>query len=266
MIIVGEKLNSSIPKTLEAMNAGDVGTLTELIRRQEQGGADYLDVNTALCEAGELDRMLWVIGLVLEHSECGIMLDSPSGEILASAAKSAGKRRLIFNSVTLKTPQNTLETVARAAVESGAGVVIMPVGESFPHSSGERILNAEKMVKILTGLGVPAGNLYVDAIVETVSADGNAPSVTLETIRGLKARLPEVRSVCGVSNVSFGLPGRANLNAAFLAMASAAGLDCAILDTTSDRMCLALRAAAAIAGEDEFCMEYIAAMRSRQNA
>jgi 5-methyltetrahydrofolate--homocysteine methyltransferase len=101
MIIIGEKLNSSIPKTLTAFTSNDEVTVVELIKAQEQFGAQYLDINTSICKGEEKEKMEWVIRLMLEHSTCGIMLDSPSPELIKEVIGQVKGRPVIINSITL---------------------------------------------------------------------------------------------------------------------------------------------------------------------
>ncbi len=254
MLKIGEKLNSSIPKTLEALKNHDEKYLIDLICRQEDAGADYLDINTALTEENELANMKWVIGLAKEHSACGIMLDSPNPAIIKAAIPFVGDRKLFLNSITLEQKYEPLYELIR---DTNASVVCLPMtGREIPQAAAQRIENAKQLEKQLTAAGVPAEHIYIDALVEAVATAPDAPSITLETIRLLNTQT-NVKSICGLSNVSFGLPGRARLNAAFLAMCMQAGIDALILDPTSIRMQEALYTAEALLGKDDYCLEYI---------
>ena len=254
MLKIGEKLNSSIPKTLEALKNHDEAYLIDLIRRQEDCGADYLDINTALTGDAELADMEWVIGLARKHSGCGIMLDSPNPEIIRAAVPFAGDRKIFVNSITLDEKFESLYDLIR---EKHARVVCLPMtGRQIPETALQRLENAQLLSDKLKAHGVPEENIYVDALTEAVATASRAPSVTLETLRLLKERT-SVRTICGLSNVSFGLPGRVRLNVFFLAMCMAAGADALILDPTSVRMQEALCTANALLGRDEYCLEYI---------
>ena len=100
--------------------------------KQEEAGADYLDINTALCAEKELETMLWVIGLAMEHSACGIMIDSPSTTVLKEAMAACKGRKLIVNSFTIT---DRREEIAPLLADSGAGVVGMPVGGAGDRAS-----------------------------------------------------------------------------------------------------------------------------------
>ncbi len=259
MMIVGEKLNSSIPSTLEALNAKDEATLVRLIRQQEQAGADYLDINTALCAHGEEESLLWLTKLALKHSSCGIMLDSPSPRVMEKAAAVIKNRPVIFNSVTLTDHIEQLMTLAK---EMGAGVVGMPIDENaIPEDVDSRTKNALRLVEKLTAYGIIQEQIYIDVLAQAISVGNTNALSALQTIGNLKTFSPRVNTICGLSNVSFGLPGRVHINCAFLSAALYAGLDSAILDITSPALRKTLAAAKAVMGQDDYCLEYIGVTR-----
>ena len=260
MILIGEKLNSSIPRTLAAFRARDEEAVVRLITRQARCGADYLDINTALCEGAEEETLRWVTDLVLSHSDCGLMLDSPDPGVLTRVLPAAGSRPVILNSVTLT---DRLAELAPLAAETGAGLVALPLASGTPETAQERLDNARRLVDALRGYGVKDGQIYLDILVESLGLAPEHAAVTLETLSLLKAALPGLRTTGGLSNISFGLPQRACINAAFLASAVTRGLDSAIIDVTSEPVMDACMAACALSGEDEFAMDYIRYMRKK---
>lgn len=260
MILIGETLNSSIPKTLQAVSSRDEAAILRVVRRQAKAGAAFLDVNTALCGGDEIPAMRWLIGLIRDNSDCGILVDSPDPDVILTVLPDCQGRPVIVNSVSI---DPKYERLIDAAGERGAGLVCMPsVSGRIPETPGERL---EIALRLADALGsFPREALYFDALIEAVATNAEAGRAALETIRSIKASLPGARTICGLSNVSFGLPGRARLNAAFLTMAIACGLDAAILDPANDRVREALAASSAILGEDEYCLDYIAYHRSLQ--
>lgn len=259
MILIGEKLNSSIPGTLKALKEGDEAYLIAQIEAQAEAGADYLDLNTALCGEAELSQMLRLIDLTLQHCQAGIMIDSPSPAVALRAAEKAQGRPLILNSVTVS---QRIEELTPVAARLGAGVVGLPIDGGIPESAQGRADNAARLIEKLTAGGVRPENIYIDALVETLATGDINARTTLQTIALIKERFPQVKTLCGLSNISFGLPKRAEINAAFLGMAVWQGLDSAILSVTATKLITALRAAEALCGRDEYCMEYIAHIRS----
>ena len=267
MFIIGEKLNSSIPKTGEAMKTFDRDYLARLIEAQAEAGADCLDINTAACGAErETELMLKIIEMALEGSDCSIMPDSPDPAVIKAAAAVMKGREFIINSVTAS---ERIDELAPLVAEHNAGVVVLPLaGGGIPGDVDERVNNALAAAAKLTSAGVKKDKIYIDAIIEAISTSDNGALTALDTIRGIKAADPELKTVCGLSNVSFGLPKRASLNAAFLSMAVLYGLDAAIIDVLPNKngesILQTLYAAKALAGRDEYCMDYITYIRSLQ--
>jgi 5-methyltetrahydrofolate--homocysteine methyltransferase len=258
MIIVGEKLNTSIPKTQQAVQEKDEETLTALIRAQAEAGADYQDVNTAV-GSDEMQSMRWLSGLVLAHSNSGVMLDSPSPKVIEAVIGGLGDRPVIVNSVTLSDRLSLLPIVR----EAGASRVALPMDENgIPHTAKGRAENAKRLVDTITAAGIPAHKIYMDVLAESVAVADDNLMVSLASIREIRKIDPDIKTICGVSNVSFGLPRRVNINCAFLSAAIAAGLQSAILDITSPSVKTALLASLAVAGQDEYCLSYISHIRS----
>lgn len=258
MIIIGEKLNSSIPSANEAMNSGDEA-VTALIKKQADAGADFIDINTALC-TDETEMMKKMISLVRMNCECGIMVDSPDHRVLSDAAKLCGGRELIINSVTC---DERIDEIAPVAAELSCGIVVLPIDsiDGIPSDADRRLANSCRAVEKLIAAGVSESNIYIDAICETLATGDTNARTCLETISLIK-RNTGAKTVCGLSNISFGLPKRAFINSAFLSMAVFCGLDAAIIDPCSTELKKALFASEAVNGNDEFCMEYIGFIRN----
>ena len=255
MIIIGEKLNSSIPKTLEAINKQDFAYIVDLINRQTASGAEYLDINTALSGENEINNMLKLIDLALENSACGIMIDSPNPNVIIHCVPKIENRKTIINSITLDEKYDALIEIAK---QYDTGLVCLPMkGNSIPSTAEERFQNAQEIINKLRCAEIQDENIYIDILVEAIATNENAAVVALKTIMLIKENFPKINTICGLSNISFGLPNRAKLNSAFLAMAMQNGLDSAIVDIISEDIKNALFASNALIGKDEYCIEYI---------
>lgn len=260
MLIISEKLNSSIPSVLEAFQTKNDAFLIDLIHSQEQAGATYIDINTALLQEKELETMVYAINLVKEHSKLNIMIDSPNVEVILDALKEAEGRRVIINSVTLT--DRIDELIPVLCENSDLGVVGLPIGEDgIPKTSKERVAVAGKLIQKLTDNGINEDRIYLDVLVEALAVGDENGKAVLETIRLMKEQYPKVKTTGGFSNISFGLPKRMVLNTAFLAMAMCLGLDSAIMDPAPDSMRKSYRAINALLGNDEYCMDYIDEIR-----
>ena len=258
MILIGEKLNSSIPSTLEAMKKGE-DALLPIITSQAEAGAAYLDINTALLGEEELPMMKKIISLVIAHSDCGLVLDSPNPSVLSEAVKACEDRPVILNSVTV---DERIEEVIPTLAEKHCGVILLPIDRKngIPATAEKRLENAEKAIARLKNAGVPEEKIWVDVIVETLATADDKAKIALDTVALIKSHT-KAKSVCGLSNLSFGLPKRAFLNASFLSIANYLGLDAAIADPTSPELRKAFYASSVVCGEDEYCMNYIGFIR-----
>lgn len=121
MLVIGEKLNSSIPKTLEAFQKRNSDAVIELIKKQERFGANYLDINTALTGEQENDTMRWVVDLVLQHSRCDIMIDSPNIEAIKEVLPYIQGRKLFINSIST---DKAYEELLPMIKETGASLCV----------------------------------------------------------------------------------------------------------------------------------------------
>lgn len=255
MIIFGEKFNSSIPSTYEMMKDWDEEKLIALAKAQEEAGADYLDLNTAMFGEEEKALLCRLTDLVQQHTKCGIMLDSPSPDAVCAALEHVQDRPVIINSITLC---ERIQELLPVVCKSGAGVVCLPIDEDgMPEDAACRLQNIDKFAAVLQENGIALSRVYMDVIIETLSVKNDAARIACDTIAAARQKYPEMHFTCGLSNISFGLPKRLNINAAFLTCAVFAGLDSAIMDITSPAMKKALLSAEAVAGQDEFCMNYM---------
>lgn len=260
--IIGEKLNSSIPSTLAMMQAADTDALTALVHSQKEAGAMYLDINTALCGESGVDLMRRLID-ICRAEQIGVMLDSPDPSVIAQVLPETSGMDVIVNSVTC---DERMPELLPLIAETGCGVVLLPImGGRIPQSAEARVKNAVAGVRQLTDGGVAPDRIYIDALVESIATTPGAGRVTVDTVRLLHETLPDCHILCGLSNVSFGLPARASLNATALAMMVANGLDAAICDPLSPAIAGTLYASAAILGEDDYCIDYIGYIRDNMD-
>ncbi len=263
MIIVGEKLNSSIPRIFELMKAKNTEELKKIAVDQQNAGANFLDINTAIFREQEIEMMEYVLGIVLESTECGIMLDSPSPAVIEKAIGLISGREVIINSITLQDRINELLPVVKSY---NSGVVCLPIDkDGIPKTAEKRVENSLKLVEILQEAGIAKDKIYIDVLAEALAVDNENARTTIESIAALRKAQPDIHIICGVSNVSFGLPKRPDINAAFLNTAIYAGLDSGIVDITNQQIRSTVFIAEMIAGKDEYCIEYLGYFRGQKN-
>ena len=259
MIRIGETLNSSIPKTLAVLEPFDEAAVREIFAKQKACGALIADLNTALCP-DELNVMRRLGALCAEY-ELVPMFDSPDPSVLCAMLKETQGAAFV-NSVTL-TDRREILPLVRDQIAAGRqlSLVALPTGDAIPATDKERRENVTNLVDGLLSLGIPAGAIWVDLVVEALAADQKSACRTLDTLSFVREKYPEAKTVCGLSNVSFGLPSRAELNCTFISMLLAGGLTGALCNVTSPRMRRTLAAAEALLGEDDYCMNYLSLYR-----
>ena len=148
------------------------------------------------------------------------------------------------------------------AREHGAKLIALVQGEDVPASTtAQKVDLASRLIERLTRAGVALDDIYVDPLVFPVATDSGSALATVAAIREIMARFPGVHTICGLSNVSYGLPARKLINRIFLVGAIAAGMDAAIIDPTDAELMSALFGAAAVFGRDDYCMNFIEAFR-----
>jgi len=192
---------------------------------------------------------------LVQTVDAPLCLDSANPKAL-EAALSVYPGRALVNSVTGEAP--SLEAVLPLVKRYKAVVVALPLDEQgIPSDPAIRLHNARKLVEAAAKQGIPASDIIIDCLATATAVDPRATTVALETVRLVSKELG-VNTLLGISNVSFGLPGRAALNACFAAQAIAAGLTCAIADPTDPGVVQAISAADLLSGRDEYAKRYIA--------
>ena len=151
------------------------------------------------------------------------------------------------------------------ALRYDAGLVILPItGHRMPETVEEQEDNALQLLQALKTAGLPSDRIYLDILVIAAAVDSEAPSRALRFARDMRAGFPEIHLTGGLSNVSFGLPARRPINAAFLSAAICAGVDAPILDVLDRDLMHQLAAAVMISGQDEYCADYLAYFRANR--
>ncbi len=255
MLIIGEKLNSSIPSAQEAFLNMDGDYIKEIALKQTECGAHFLDVNAGVF-VDEAEKLLWAVEQIRDVCKTPLVLDSTNPSAIASVLDQFEFEKLIINSITLEPVR--FEGMLPLVQKTGAGVIALPMDETgIPKDVSMRVENARKMINKLEKNGISQDRIYIDLIVETLSVESTAAVHAIKAAKVIREEFPDVHLVGGMSNVSFGLPKRKYVNAAFLTAAIGAGLDTAIMDITSPDAKMALLAAELVYGDDEYCMEYL---------
>lgn len=230
-IIVGERINPTGKKKLqEQLRAGNMDMVVDFAEEQEACGAGILDINMGMSGVNEKELMLKAIETVGGITSLPLSLDSSHVDVLEAALRRYPGRALI-NSISYEKAK--LDALLPIAKKYGAMFVLLPLSdEGLPKNLDEKIDIIEKIQTRAFELGMRQEDIVVDGLVATVGANKNAAVETLQTIRYCKQN--GLATICGLSNISFGLPERSFVNAAFLTMAIQAGLTMAIANPSQD--------------------------------
>jgi 5-methyltetrahydrofolate--homocysteine methyltransferase len=261
--IIGERINPTGRKSFaEQLRGGDLSTVGVDASAQVEAGADMLDVNAGIPLVDEPELLKSMLRAVQETVDAPICIDSSVIEAL-EAGLSVYEGRALVNSVTAE--DERLEEILPLVARHDAAVIGLANDETgIPETPRKRLECAQKIVSAAGDHGIAAEDVIIDPLAMTVGADTEAVRTTLRTISLIRDELG-VNMCLGASNVSFGLPRRHDLNAAFLPMAMAAGLTSAIMSTAE--VCVqAVRASDLLLGHDAWGANWIAAHRARQAA
>ena len=257
MIIIGEKINSTLKAVRPAIEAYDTETIQNLAKKQAEVGSAYIDVNAGMFVDDEPQRLAWLVETVQAVVDTPLCLDSPSAVALEAGLKAyRGDTVPMINSITDE--KDRFEAILPLVLKYKTKVIALCMDDTGMPETGEgRYVIAERLIGKLTDAGVKLGDIYIDPLVRPVSTGSHYGMAAIDTIRRVKTEYPEVHIACGLSNVSFGLPQRKLINQTFLVAAMTAGMDGAILDPLDNKLMAFVAAAEAVLGADEFCIEYL---------
>ncbi|MEE9248989.1 MAG: dihydropteroate synthase [Dehalococcoidia bacterium] len=262
MLVIGERINTSRSRMEGPVREKDLEFVLADARRQVEHGADYLDVNTATMMAREEEYLTWTIASIQKEIDIPISIDSPNPKAL-EAALQVVKGRPILNSINLEAKR--IDEVLPLVREFRPKVIALCMDDvGMPTSVDGRMGHADRLVEMLVGVGLDIGDIYVDPLLLPVGTDNRSALVTLDSIQKIMETFPGVHTVCGLSNVSFGLPLRKLINQNFLTVAMTRGLDAVVLDPLDRRLMSNMIASKMILGRDRNCAGYIKAHRQER--
>ena len=260
MIIIGEKINSSVKSVKPLIENKDAQAIQELAKKQYEAGAAFIDVNAGTFLNDEPQRLEWIINTVQEAIDAPFSIDSPRPEAIELALKANRNGKPIINSITDE--KERFNSILPLITKYDTGIIALCMDDGgMPETVEDRVVIARRLIEKLTREGVKLDDIYIDPMVRPVGTGSHYGVVAIETIRMVKKEFPDVHIACGLSNISFGVPARKLMNQAFLVAAMAAGMDGAIINPLDKRLMAVMYATEALLGRDEFCMEYLMKFR-----
>ena len=263
--VIGERINPTGRRIFqEQLRAGDLSRIEIDVAQQIEGGAMVLDVNMGAPLADEAELMVAAVKLIQSCTDLPLCLDSSIVEVLEAGLASYQGKALV-NSVTAE--DERLDAILPLVARYGAAVIGLPNDEEeIPADPRRRLELAAKIIDTATGkYHIPISDILIDPLAMPIGADTEVVLRTLETLDLLRSEYG-VNTTLGASNVSFGMPDRTAIVAAFLPMASAAGLTSAIMDARSPDLVRAVRASDLLLNRDEWGGRWIAAHRAARSS
>jgi cobalamin-dependent methionine synthase I len=260
VLIVAERINASRKAIRAALEQLDAKAIAAEARNQAAAGAHYIDVNGGTFPGREPELLSWLVNVVQEAVDLPLCVDSSDPAALAAALPKLTQARPMINSITLE--DSRFATVLALAREYKAKLIALCQGADLPASTAEnKVALASQLIDRLTAGGIALDDLYVDPLVFPLATDQRSAQATLDAIGEVMRRYPGVHTICGLTNVSHGLPARKLLNRTFLVAAIGRGMDAVIADPTDAPLMAGILAAEAVLGRDEYCMEFIQGFR-----
>lgn len=259
MLVVGERLNTTREGPAAIVRRRDHEALIREAARQREAGAHYVDVNAGTIADGEIEALTWMTSTIQTALDIPLCIDSSDPAAIAGALQ-VHRGKALVNSITLE--KLRFQPVLDLVREHGAGVVALCLDDNgLPRGAEEAVTKGRGLVERLLEAGLPASDIYLDPLVRPIGADPAAGTAVLKAIREFMTAYPGLHTICGLSNISFGLSRRAFVNRAFLVSAMTAGLDAAILDPLDHDLMALLSATEAVLGRDRYGLRYVQACR-----
>jgi 5-methyltetrahydrofolate--homocysteine methyltransferase len=261
MFIVGELINTSRKVIKPAVETRDAAFIGRIAQEQINAGADYIDVNCGSLVSNEEGTMAWLVETIQSQENAPLCLDSPNPKTLEMGLSLIRNGQPMINSITAE--KRRFAAILPLVLKYKGKIVGLCMDDSgIPKTASDRLIVADKLVGEMVAAGVPEDDIYLDPMVQPVSTEGRAGLEVLETIFRIRQKYPKVHRICGLSNISYGLPNREILNRTFMIQAMTMGMDSYILDPLDKTMMGFVYASQVLLGNDEFCLKYLTAYRN----
>jgi cobalamin-dependent methionine synthase I len=260
MFIIGERLNSTRRVVREALLDKDIDFLLLEAKKQLDRGVSALDLNAATLFEGEREALRWAITLLQDHFSIPISIDTPNRAAMEAGLKSH-RGHAVLNSLTGEAKR--LSDFLPLIKEYRPMTIILCMDDNgLPQTPEEELAAATKLVDLMDREGVDLQDIFLDPLVRPIGADPQSGPLFLESLSLIKDRYPDIKTIAGISNVSFGLPRRNLINRTLLTLAMGRGLDAAICNPLDAGLVAALRTGEALLGRDPMLRNYLSFIRS----
>jgi cobalamin-dependent methionine synthase I len=260
MIIIGEKINATRKAIAAALGERNEKVIIQTAVEQAAAGADFIDVNGGDPREGmEVKNMAWLVELIQANTDKALAIDSADVAAMRMGL-SLAKKKPILNSISLESDRLT-PMLPIVAGHDCMVVALLMSDAGTPCGVDDRLQRAEALIVKLTAAGKDIRDIIIDPCFLPVSADMQAGRMVIDAIAKIHATWPDVHIGGGCSNISFGLPKRRLINLALLTQAIYHGMDTGLVDPCAEGVMATILAAEAVAGKDDFCMNYVMNMK-----
>lgn len=260
LTIVGELINTSRAAVKEAAEKRDEAVIRKLASDQAKAGATYIDVNCGNMVKNELEVMEWLVNTVQDEVSTPLCIDSPNAKALEVGLQLNKNGQPMINSISDELER--YDEVLPLIKKYDAKIVVLCMDSTgMPDTADDRLKVVHTLHKKLSAAGVADDDMYFDPLVKPISSVTTAGKEVLGSIKGIKESYPDVHFMCGLSNISYGLPNRGLLNRLFVVQTLAMGMDGYVLDPTNPKMMSDIVVATALVGDDNYCSKYLKAHR-----
>ncbi|NTW71510.1 MAG: methyltetrahydrofolate cobalamin methyltransferase [Eubacteriaceae bacterium] len=265
MIIIGEKINGTIPPVKKAIEERNAEFIRDRAIKQAEAGANFIDVCASTPPDVEVETLKWLIDIVQDAVDTPICIDSPNPIFLKEVIPFIKKQGLI-NSVNLEmvagTDQDKCDIIFPLMEGNDWEVVALTCDNSgIPCDVQPRVDIAIKIIEKAAKYGITPDRIHIDPLVMALSTDNQSLVNFIDSINKIKAVYPTVKITSGLSNISFGMPARKLINQNFMTLAIYAGMDSAIMDPLNKEIMSSIFASEALLGRDRHTRKFSAAVR-----
>jgi len=258
--VIGERINTSRKFVQAAVAERDAEYIINDVKKQQEAGANFIDVNAGARIGHETEDMKWLLDTIQPIATVPLTLDSPDPAVLEMAFAMVEKTPMI-NSISLE--KERFEAMMPFLKGKECKVIALCMDDNgMPGSADDIVARAITLVEELNKIGIPTNAIYIDPLVQPISTDSNKGMMVLDAVRAIKAKYPEVHITGGLSNISYGLPQRHIINRTFVALMMDAGMDSAIIDPLDAKIMATIKTADMLIGNDQFCGNYLKGVRS----
>lgn len=262
MIIIGEKINGSIPAVKEAIEKRDAAFIADRAVQQTAAGAHFIDVCASTAPEFEIETLKWLMDVVQDATDTPLCIDSPNPRVIEAVFKYANKPGML-NSISEEGDKCEI-LLPLMAGNSWEVVGLTCDNKGIPNDVETKVAITRTMVEKAAQYGITPDRIHIDPCVMALSTENNSLLNFTQEIRAIKEMYPTIHVTGAISNISFGLPVRSLLNKTGMAFAIQAGMDSAVLDPLNREMMGTIFATYALMGQDRHCRKYSKAYRAGQ--